>query len=230
VQWSQTVQYYGGQPVDEVPSGGTAAKVDTKMCSLFFQIPDDIGFPNSPVLLYYRLTNFYQNHRRYVKSFDSDQLAGPAAPNSGAINSSQCDPLTSNGSRPYYPCGVVANSQFNDTFSSPLALNAVGAQGPVTYPMTNKGIAWDSDKTLYSSKCQYSDLSSIAVPPFWEARWPNGAYSDANPPPSLQNYEEFQVWMRTAGLPDFSKLALRNDNQTMKAGRYRLDIGMSMAS
>ena len=36
--------------------------------------------------------------------------------------------------------------------------------------------------------------------------------------------EEFQVWMRTAGLPTFSKLALRNDNQTMKAGNYQVDI------
>lgn len=30
--------------------------------------------------------------------------------------------------------------------------------------------------------------------------------------------------MRTAGLPAFSKLALRNDDQTMKCGVYQLDI------
>ena len=29
-----------------------------------------------PIYVYYQLDNFYQNHRRYVKSRDNDQLAG----------------------------------------------------------------------------------------------------------------------------------------------------------
>lgn len=31
---------------------------------------------NAPVYVYYQLDNFYQNHRRYVKSKDSKQLMG----------------------------------------------------------------------------------------------------------------------------------------------------------
>jgi LEM3 (ligand-effect modulator 3) family / CDC50 family len=35
------------------------------------------------------------------------------------------------------------------------------------------------------------------------------------------------VWMSPAGLPTFSKLALRNPNETMTAGTYQIDIAMS---
>jgi hypothetical protein len=36
--------------------------------------------------------------------------------------------------------------------------------------------------------------------------------------------EAFQVWMRTAGLPTFSKLALRNDKDIMREGIYEIRI------
>ena len=223
--WSQqtaTRLYYAGQVITECPSGATCHSVpNTKVCTLEFTIPDDVGPPTSSLLLYYRLTNFYQNHRRYVKSFDSGQLSGSAS-DAGTINSSSCDPLTSTFDKPYYPCGVVANSMFNDTFYSPKFLQGSIAQ---PYPMTNQGIAWSSDAKLYNQTSY--DLSTIAVPPYWQERWPASGYSNANPPPNLKTYEEFQVWMRTAGLPAFSKLALRNDNQTMKSGRYSIEIDMS---
>src|SRR6266566_2221311 len=46
---------------DEVPVPGGVWQ-----CSLRFDIPESMG---PPVLFYYHLTNFYQNHRRYVSSF-----------------------------------------------------------------------------------------------------------------------------------------------------------------
>ena len=42
--------------------------------------------------------------------------------------------------------------------------------------------------------------------------------------PDLVNDEAFQVWMRLAGLPTFSKLVQRNDTAPMLAGTYTLDI------
>ena len=198
--------------------GGTA-KNPTPFCTLQFQIPNNIG---PPVLFYYRLTNFYQNHRRYVKSLDSDQLKGDAV-SASTIKSGSCDPLRLDSSgKPYYPCGLIANSLFNDTFESPVFLNPKSNNNAnETYPMTNTSIAWSSDKALYG-KTKYKP-QDIAVPPNWQERWPDG-YSDEHPPPSLENDEGFQVWMRTAGLPAFSKLALRNDNQTMNCGTYRVNI------
>ena len=197
----------------------------TPVCSLQFYIPDDL---EPPVLFYYRLTNFYQNHRRYVKSLDTDQLLGTAVPAS-TISSGSCDPLRLDPSgKPYYPCGLIANSLFNDTFTSPVMLNLQNNSGSnETYTMTDQGIAWSTDAALYGVT-KYN-LNEIAVPPNWYLRWGPEGYTEDHPPPNLAQDEAFQVWMRTAGLPAFSKLARRNDNQTMKSGRYQVDIQMSKA-
>jgi hypothetical protein len=205
-------------------------EVETDICTLNFQIPSDLA---PSVLLYYRLTNFFQNHRRYVKSLDSEQLKGKALDNS-TINNGLCDPLRLNatvkdGGFAYYPCGLIANSQFNDSFSSPVLLNVPrNAERSLrrradneTYPMTERNIAWESDKSLYG-KTQYT-WDQVAPPPNWMKRYPNG-YTKDHPPPNLHEDEAFQVWMRTAGLPTFSKLALRNDQDVMREGIYELRI------
>lgn len=183
-------------------------------CRLMFDIPDTIG---PPVFMYYRLTNFYQNHRRYVKSLDMDQLKGKAVKNS-TINGGSCDPLKldENG-KAYYPCGLIANSMFNDTINNPILVNGRGGD-PETYNMTKKGIAWDSDKELIK-KTEY-EPGAVVPPPNWRERYPN--YD--NGIPNLHEDEDFMVWMRTAALPTFSKLSRRNDNESMQSGRYRLDI------
>lgn len=199
-------------------------KTPTAVCTLQFPIPNDL---KPPVLLYYRLTNFYQNHRRYVKSLDTAQLKGTAVPAS-TIRGGSCDPLRLDNATglPYYPCGLVANSLFNDTFNNPVLQNVPNSnQANQTYNMTNKGIAWDSDKTLYG-QTKYK-LDEIAVPPNWIERYPSGHYTEDNPPPNLDEDEEFQVWMRSAGLPAFSKLARRNDHETMVCGTYQLDVELS---
>lgn len=193
------------------------------LCSIFFEIPEEM---KPPVLFYYRLTNFYQNHRRYVKSFDSDQLKGVAV-DGATINGSSCDPLTYDPKTglPYYPCGLIANSIFNDTFSNPVLQNTVGSNAnSSTYIMSNNsGISWDSDKNLYGKTAYTNFNTTIVPPPSWQARFPNG-YTDAHPPPDLSTDEAFQVWMRTAGLPTFSKLSQRNDTAPMPNGHYRVDI------
>lgn len=193
-------------------------ELPTNVCTLQFDIPNDIG---PPVLLYYRLTNFYQNHRRYVKSLDQNQLLGDALSYDN-IKSSACNPLRVNETtqKPYYPCGLIANSIFNDTFNSPVDITPTSGSN-VTYPMTNKGIAWSHDKNIYK-KTKYT-RDQVSPPPNWITRYPDG-YTEENDVPDISEYEEFQNWMRTAGLPTFSKLALRNDNQTMVAGTYTIKI------
>lgn len=184
-------------------------------CTIQFTLPNDIG---SPVYLYYRLTNFYQNHRRYVKSLDLNQLKGQAV-SYDTIASSACNPLRTNGSKIIYPCGLIANSIFNDTINSPRPVTSAN-----NWEMTTKGTAWQSDLDLYG-KTQYT-VDEVVPPPNWEARYPGG-YNNSDARfgiPDLSTYEEFAVWMRTAGLPTFSKLALRNDNQVMLRGTYEMEI------
>jgi LEM3 (ligand-effect modulator 3) family / CDC50 family len=72
------------------------------------------------VYMYYSLTNFYQNHRRYVKSRDDNQLLGSHRTYSQL--SSDCEPFRgisnsslTGGGVAYAPCGAIANSLFNGT-------------------------------------------------------------------------------------------------------------------
>ena len=204
---------------------GDGDPVDTHLCSVQFSIPNDL---NPPVLFYYRLTNFYQNHRRYVKSLDSDQLKGEAV---AQKDTGACDPLRKEPgtNKTYYPCGLIANSVFNDTFANPIQLNVHNDNAAeLEYNMTDSGIAWDSDtKNLY--KPTKYKLEDIAPPPNWYLKYQKG-YTENNPPPNLQKDEAFQVWMRTAGLPNFSKLAKRNDKEVMQCSKYQVDITDSKLS
>ncbi|KAG9706290.1 CDC50 family protein, partial [Aureobasidium melanogenum] len=65
-------------------------------------------------------------------------------------------------------------------------------------------------------------VDQVSPPPNWRMMYPE--YSDSIPIPNIHDWEEFHVWMRTAGLPAFSKLALRNDTATMRSGQYEMDI------
>lgn len=81
---------------------------DNKKCFLQFTMKKDL----SSGFFYYKLTNYYQNHRLYVKSLSLDQLKGVAVPRAGLDS---CSPLIGpdNSNLVYYPCGLIANSIFN---------------------------------------------------------------------------------------------------------------------
>lgn len=172
--------------------------------------------------MYYRLTNFYQNHRRYVQSLDLNQLKGDAV-SYGTLKGGTCDPLAVNetAKKPIYPCGLIANSMFNDSIGNPQLRSPEGsANGKLTpYIMNKKGIAWQSDKELIK-KTKYT-TSEVSPPPNWRWAVNNGDYLEMD---KLHDNEDFLVWMRTAGLPSFSKLSRRNDNESMSAGLYSIDI------
>lgn len=192
----------------------------TKICRLQFTLPSEL---NPPVLFYYRLTNFYQNHRRYVQSLDESQLAGNVRTKSQLDGTRECSPLLANAAgKPYYPCGLIANSMFNDSFTSPVLLNVAGGSGSSseTYVMTTEGIAWNSDRKRYG-KTKYTP-DQVVPPPNWVDRY--GENYTVETIPDLTNWGEFHVWMRTAGLPMFSKLARRNDKDVMMAGTYQVNI------
>jgi hypothetical protein len=201
---------------------------DKKQCLLEFQIPADLG---PAVLFYYKLTNFFQNHRRYVKSLNSDQLKGKyVSPHD--LDQSDCTPLaTTIDGKAIYPCGLIANSLFNDTYTSPVLLNPSGSsESSQIYNFSSQGIAWPGEAKKYSSNPVgpggYPDLSSIVPPPNWALQFPNN-YTTDNPPPDLRANEHFQNWMRTAGLPTFTKLYGRNDSDVMQKGTYQIIIGLN---
>ncbi len=223
--------------VDRTGAAGVAVG-EEQQCVLQFDVPADI---QPPVLLYYKLTNFYQNHRRYVKSLDQNQLRGDFV-SADKLRGGDCKPLGAVGDKAVYPCGLIANSVFNgawlacwvvpfgplmvllgptDTFTN-LSLTT---DSSTNYTWSETGIAWPGESKKYATKPNY-DISQITPPPNWARRFPDG-YTDSNPPPDLKSDEHFQNWMRTAGLPTFTKLWGRNDNMKLAKGRYQITVNMS---
>jgi hypothetical protein len=87
-----------------------------EQCFIQFDVPANL---KHTVLMYYKLTNFFQNHRRYVKSLNTDQLKGKYVSPSD-LQQGDCKPLATNNNRAdgtaIYPCGLIANSIFNGSF------------------------------------------------------------------------------------------------------------------
>jgi len=107
---------------------------DKCLCSIHFNLKTDF---KKNVFMYYGLTNYYQNHRRYVKSRDDNQLLGEFGG-----EPTDCSPFDRDvNGRTIVPCGAIANSLFNDT----LALESISF-GKVHN--NNTGIAWPSDKQI----------------------------------------------------------------------------------
>ncbi|KAG7832772.1 hypothetical protein KL939_004510 [Ogataea angusta] len=204
--------------VDYHFSGGKSSTVQWKktinetdtVCTIQFDVPGDI---HGPLYLYYKLTNFYQNHRKYVESYDWKQLRGNAVPYDDV--SSDCSPMRYRDDKIVYPCGLVANSMFNDSFSS--LTSSSGSE----YEFSAKGIAWKSDLSLYKrTKYNTSDI----VPPLnWIEKYPDG-YSEEDLD-SLAEDERFMNWMKTAALPSFMKLYGKSSDVLAK-GTYTMDIVM----
>ncbi|KAH0830439.1 ligand-effect modulator 3 family [Lanmaoa asiatica] len=197
----------------------TAPPNQTHSCVIQFDIVADL---QAPVFQYYKLTNFYQNNRRYVQSLDTSQLQGQYV-DSSTLGSSNCKPLavTSDG-KGIYPCGLIANSVFNDTISGFRPTS--DQSGASDYNFTQNGIAWPGEAKKYSATSGYvGKLDEIVPPPNWALRYPNN-YTTNDPPPDLTQDEHFQNWMRTAGLPTFSKLYGRNDTTSLRAGSYQVQI------
>merc|ERR1712178_562222 len=90
---------------------GNGSSASSCLSTISINIEDDM---DQPVYVYYQLSNFYQNHRRYVKSRSDTQLR-----NSDKFETDGCDPLATrtcpggSGDCGVYPCGLIAWSVFN---------------------------------------------------------------------------------------------------------------------
>ncbi|KAF9906829.1 hypothetical protein EC991_000272 [Linnemannia zychae] len=208
--------------IPSVGSSGGATYLTTK-CTIKFDVPVAM---KHPVFMYYRLTDFYQNHRRYIKSLDLKQLAGE--PRTAVdLRGGGCEPMATVGEGEVryaiYPCGLIANSMFNDTLD--ITLTPFNSTDLKPYNMTDKGIAWTVDQTKYLPQ-RHPDLTQIRPPPNWEKRYPNG-YTATNPPIDISKDEHFQVWMRASGLPNFRKMYAKNEKEDLPSGTYTINIDLN---
>lgn len=75
---------------------------------------------------------FAESRTRYTDSVDTDQLLGSTS--TSGIDT--CSPLTYNGDLLLHPCGLIANTLFNDVFTV--------SSGQI---MDETDITWDSDES-----------------------------------------------------------------------------------
>lgn len=193
---------------------------EQSICEVQFQIPNTL---KGPIYLFYMLTNFHANHRRFVISFSEDQLNGKAASVSDIKDTvgQNCQPLSTDPEgKIYYPCGLIANSMFNDTFTT--TLTGVNNTDSNNYEMFQKGISWSTNEQRFK-KTTYKP-EEIVPPPNWVKQFPQG-YNSTNIP-DIGEWQEFQNWMATAALSDFSRMIARNEDDDLKEGIYQVNVGL----
>ncbi|CAN8259585.1 unnamed protein product [Cochlearia groenlandica] len=153
-----------------------------KSCNRTITVPKRM---KHPIYVYYQLENFYQNHRRYVKSRSDSQLRSVGDEN----QIDACKPEDKFGVLPIVPCGLIAWSLFNDTYALSKNNQAIN--------VSKKGISWKSDRDHKFGK-------NVFPKNFQKGNITGGASLDSNV--SLSDQEDLIVWMRTAALPTFRKL------------------------
>jgi len=180
-------------------------------CTITVPVPEAMS---PPIFVYYQINNFYQNHRRYINSRSSTQLAGEV-PSTDAEKKKvreDCSPVVTNEDMGQtvdltgqalvatdiaIPCGLIAKSVFTDKYSM------FQSDGTTPIPIDPTNIAWPSDREN-KFKNPNKDL---------KGQWAN-----------IED-EHFIVWMRTAGLPDFRKLWGKLDRvEDLPAGEYKVTV------
>lgn len=200
-------------------------------CSYEFNLTEAF---KGDVYVYYGLSNFYQNHRRYVKSRDDNQLLGDKN-----AKLSECypfakadDPIDAGETAlPIAPCGAIANSLFNDSIQLYYKDNDLEPKF-IPVPLLNTGIAWPTDKTVKFRNPPGSNLIVAFNGTTHPVNWRKYVYEldPTNDDNNGYQNEDLIVWMRTAALPTFRKLYRRIDHsQTLfknqlPSGSYKLNI------
>ncbi|XP_063926292.1 cell cycle control protein 50A-like [Zophobas morio] len=180
-------------------------------CQVSFTLPE--RWKEKDIYLYYNLNNYYQNHRRFTTSRDNYQLYGSTSADK------TCDPLATVGNTSIAPCGLIANSFFNDSFI------LKDPSGKVV-TLSGKDISWSTDKTRFKNPPPQYNLKeafkNTTRPPYW-------TFEVYEMPSSGDGYgngyenEDFIVWMRTAAVSNFKKL-YRRVQGPLEAGSYVLEV------
>jgi len=195
----------------------------TCICTQNLNVEQDM---EKSTFTYYRLTDYYQNHRRYVKSRDDVQLLA-ARESDLREPATDCKPYSFVNEQPIAPCGAIANSLFNDTFflydDEPFTdddrlFERVRQPNQSHIPMSGENIAWQTDKKQKFDPDERTSNSSLFSQISKPINWRSNVYELGTENDHLYyrflsgssgvgfKNEDFIVWMRTAAFPTFRKL------------------------
>merc|ERR1712012_1177280 len=175
-------------------------------------------FPiQGPILIYYYIENFHQNHRGYEDDRDDKQLAGKT------IEGADC----ANNTRNVQPCGFAANTMFTDKIvniwdasrKSQVKSIQVNDPTPMNDPKLKDNLSYSMEKYAYAAP---KTSSQPRKPERW-ARAMHKKYLENDP----SFMEDFKVWMRLAPLPKFQKLWYRMGDQMDKLDKGTIEIDVT---
>jgi len=183
----------------------TAAEKEAKVsyegagttCEIEIEAPRSL---KGPVYVYYELSNFFQNHRAFVRDLDYYQMAGSKE----STKLCTTHQSTADGET-IKPCGVQAWSYFNDSYAVELNDAAVD--------IDSSGIAWPSDREYKFGSYTAENLNT-------DAATRGGAPIDG----PVRDDEHFVTWLRTAALSNFRKLWGKIDEDIPKGTLIRVTI------
>lgn len=203
---------------DNKPCKDVISDDSSKECQCLVDlVPEKLGNVDwqANVLIYYGLTNFYQNHRRYVKSRSDSQLYGDLTKRDENCKPFLHPPKIEDST--YIPCGAIANSLFSDDIVLEYKQESDSEFRAV--PVSRYNIAWPSDKERKFKNPEVPDGKTLeqvfrdagySRPKNWHKDiWELDLENEDNN--GLQN-EDLIVWMRAAALPNFRKLYRRVDH------------------
>jgi len=206
----------------------------TCSCELTFSLTKPM---KGQLFMYYGLRNFHQNHRKYARSRNDAQLMGYIDTNDSSCYPYQFDNETEGtGYEVYAPCGLIANSMFNDTFT----LYKVSKIGEIQAKIntTTKDIAWPSDHGYKFRNPKGGTVKETFSGTLKPTNWAKPAWQldELDEDNNGFLHEPFIVWMRISAFPTFRKVYARidtSDNTAFKEtigfdglpnGPYKLKI------
>lgn len=142
-------------------------------CTASFLVPEHM---NPPILVYYAVGNLYQNFNDYLKSTVAKELEGEIVDPS--IREAKCKGSTridANGDE-IVPCGMMATSLFNDTFS----IDGID--------IISEDLAWGSDLERYQNPPDYGERPGTT--------WLYEMFPGVIPRDEGVKNERFVIWMR----------------------------------
>jgi len=158
-------------------------------CRINVQVPRDM---NPPILVYYAIGPYYQNHNAYLKSELARELMGEEV--TEAQREAKCAQESTRltpGGEHIVPCGMKAVSFFNDTYK--LEVDGQNVSFHESLPGYYVEAAWDSDSERYNNPQDYPNRPNTS--------WQYTRFPDIIDETLGVRDKDFVTWMRPSAVP-----------------------------